>query len=397
MGDKYLVMVTPDNHNKYYKMIIHGSTWTAEYGRVGYAPQKKDYPLGEFDKKYNEKIRKGYIDQTSIMMVQSSPSNDTHTYSDIADKSVADLMRRLINYATKVVKANYSIAAEAVTTAMVDEAQYLIDALERENNLASFNNLLLRLFTTIPRAMSQVDAYLAHNIADKGKIMLREQNILNAMRAKVNTTPIKQSNDKNDEKTSILKELGITVEPATDKDIAIIKKALGRESADKFVRAWRVVNAKTQKRFDEYIKDNHITDVRSFWHGSRNENWLGILKEGLVLHPANAYITGKMFGYGTYYAPRAKKSIGYTSLMGSYWANGTSSTGFMALMDVAYGKPYDVYQHRNELCSFDYGKLQRACPGANCLHAHAGSSLRNDEIIVYKEEQSTIRYLVEIA
>ena len=38
---------------------------------------------------------------------------------------------------------------------------------------------------------------------------------------------------------------------------------------------------------------------------------------------------------------------------------------------------------------------------ANCLHAHAGASmgysaLKNDEIVVYKEEQMTIKYLVEL-
>ena len=34
--------------------------------------------------------------------------------------------------------------------------------------------------------------------------------------------------------------------------------------------------------------------------------------------------------------------------------------------------------------------------GANCLHTHAGQMLKNDEIVIYKEEQCTIKYLVEI-
>ena len=110
----------------------------------------------------------------------------------------------------------------------------------------------------------------------------------------------------------------------------------------------------------------------------------------------SAVITGKMFGYGIYYAPKARKSLGYTSLSGSYWANGSSSSGFMALMDVAYGKPYDVHSFDSKYYNFNYDALQRACPGANCLHAHEGSMLRNDEIIVYKEEQCTIKYLVEL-
>ena len=46
--------------------------------------------------------------------------------------------------------------------------------------------------------------------------------------------------------------------------------------------------------------------------------------------------------------------------------------------------------------NFNYEALQKNCPGANCLHAHEGNMLRNDEIIVYKEEQCTIKYLVEL-
>ena len=68
----------------------------------------------------------------------------------------------------------------------------------------------------------------------------------------------------------------------------------------------------------------------------------------------------------------------------------------MGLYEVAYGNPYDVYSFEQRFQRFDYESLQRACPGANCLHAHEGSMLRNDEIIVYKECQTTIKYLVEL-
>ena len=55
----YLVMVTSDNHNKYYKMIPNGSFFNVEYGRVGASEQKRSYPISQWDKKYNEKIKKG--------------------------------------------------------------------------------------------------------------------------------------------------------------------------------------------------------------------------------------------------------------------------------------------------------------------------------------------------
>ena len=33
--------------------------------------------------------------------------------------------------------------------------------------------------------------------------------------------------------------------------------------------------------------------------------------------------------------------------------------------------------------------------GSNCLHAHAGTSLRNDEIIFYDEAACVLNYIVE--
>jgi poly [ADP-ribose] polymerase len=98
-----------------------------------------------------------------------------------------------------------------------------------------------------------------------------------------------------------------------------------------------------------------------------------------------------------YFAPKCQKSIGYTSLSGSYWAGGASNKAYMAIFEVAYGKPYDVYDFNSRFYDLNYNNLQNMCPGANCLHAHAGHGmLRNDEIVVYKEEQLTIKYLIEI-
>ncbi|MFR1480267.1 MAG: hypothetical protein ACLSB9_33645 [Hydrogeniiclostridium mannosilyticum] len=98
----------------------------------------------------------------------------------------------------------------------------------------------------------------------------------------------------------------------------------------------------TRKNFKAFCKGKGRITKKLFWHGSRTENWWSILRTGLVLRPTNSVINGKMFGYGLYFAPRARKSVGYTSLRGSYWAGGHSNYGFMALYEVVYGKPYDV-------------------------------------------------------
>ena len=396
---RYLVMVTASaNNNKYYKQIPHGDSWTAEYGRVGSSPQRREYSMRDWDKKYNEKIRKGYVDQSDLVqdLISVKKKGDSQ-YKDIEDKVIAEIVERLQNMAKKAVSDNYNISSNKVTQAMIDEAQNILTKLVDISDKDAFNDQLLKLFTVIPRKMQDVSGYLSKSVDEFPTIIKREQDLLDVMRGQVyqhQAEDEEKSADVKKEQT-ILEHLGLEFERCDENDIAVIKKALG-SCADKFYQAWRVKNIRTQERFDEFVKVNQIEKIKLLWHGSRNENWWSIINSGLVLRPTNAVITGKMFGYGIYYAPKARKSLGYTSLNGSYWAHGGSDSAFMALMQVAYGVPYDVHSFDSKYYNFNYDKLQKAKPGANCLHAHAGSMLRNDEIIVYKEEQCSIKYLVEL-
>lgn len=400
---RYLVMVTASaNNNKYYKQIPHGDSWTAEYGRVGSTPQKREYSMNQWDAKYREKLRKGYIDQSDLvedLIIVEKNKNENANYKEIENESIAEIVRRLQLMAKKAISDNYNISSNKVTQAMIDEAQNMLIKLTSVNGVNDFNHNLLKLFTIIPRKMSNVANYLASSKEDYSRIIQVEQDLLDVMKGQVIQKQIENktvdNNESSRQEITILEAMGLEFAECTDSDIKKIKSCLG-SCSDKFHKAWRVTNNNTQKRFDEFIKKYHIKNRKLLWHGSRNENWWSIVNSGLVLKPTNAVITGKMFGYGIYYAPKARKSLGYTSLSGSYWANGNSNSAFMALMDVAYGIPYDVYSFDSKYYSFDYEKLQASMPGASCLHAHEGSMLRNDEIIVYKEEQCTIKFLVEL-
>lgn len=397
---RYLVMVTASaNNNKYYKQVPHGDSWTAEYGRVGSSPQRREYPMSQWNSKYNEKIRKGYVDQSDLVedLIRVEKPKKSE-YREIENKAIAEIVERLQAMARKAISDNYTISSNKVTHAMVDEAQDVLTSLIDAKDVDTFNETLLRLFTVIPRKMGNVKDYLAEKSDDFSRIIQKEQDLLDVMKGQVvQKQMIDENSEKDDIKNenTILEQLGLVFEECSTKDIAVIKDALG-SCSDRFYQAWRVKNIQTQKRYDDFVRENHITNTKLLFHGSRNENWWSIINSGLVLKPTNAVITGKMFGYGIYYVPKARKSLGYTSLDGSYWVRGNSKFGFMALMEVAYGKPYDVYSFDRKYYDFDYQKLQQACPGANCLHAHEGSMLRNDEIIVYKEEQCTIRYLIEL-
>ena len=398
----YLVMVEggSENHNKYYRMIPNGDYFTVQYGRVGAGCQTRTYHISQWNKKYNEKIRKGYVDQTHLVqdLITTEPVAKSE-YKQIEDQDIEEIVNRLMKMAREKVQQNYRVSSNQVTQAMVDEAQNVIDTLMGCDTLEDFNDTLLKLFTVIPRRMNDVNSYLAKKKEDFPRILKDEQDLLDVMRGQVVTQAVQVTETEEDPQTkdvTVLEAMGLTFEPVSEREISMIKSKLG-ECKDRFRKAWKVRNLATQKRFDDFVEQENIKDTRLFWHGSRNENWWSIINTGLVLRPTNAVITGKMFGYGIYYAPKAQKSLGYTSLSGSYWARGNSNSGFMALMSVAYGKPYDVHSFDSKYYDFNYEKLQKACEGANCLHAHAGNMLRNDEVIVYKEEQSTIQYLVELS
>ena len=319
----------------------------------------------------------------------------------VQNLSVREIVKRLWDYANKTIQSAYSVRAEAVTQAMIDAAQEKIDyiAANYKNwSVEEFNKNLNELFIIVPRKMKRVSDCLVSNSSEYDKKLSEEQSLLDTMAGQVYKPKAKIVDADSEIKASesILQKMGITMEDVTQDEIARIKKMLGRDS-DRFVKAWSVNNLETDKAFNSFIKNYNITNTKLMWHGSRSQNFFNILKMGLKIRPANAIYTGSMFSDGLYFSTLARKSIGYTSVSGSYWARGSSNTGFMAIFEVAYGNPYTVYEHTSECYHFNFDVLQKKNPPCHCVYASPEKGmLRNPEIIFYRPDQVTIRYLVEI-
>lgn len=320
MEYKYLVMVTSNNHNKYYEMIPEGNGFTVKYGRVGANPQVRSYSEYEFDRKYNEKLKKGYIDQTDLRkdLIQVSKNESKSKYLPIQDKEIKELIDYLQKVARQKIADNYTISTEKVTQAMIDEAQGVLNELANLYNKTlqgelvgiRFNELLLKLFNILPRKMSNVSDYLASDNEQTTltKIYTREQELLNVMKGQVIQQTKQEETEIQEEPTqTILETNGLTLEPINEEDKKIILKELG-EIKDKFYKAWRVTNKVTRERFENEILQANNKTTKLLWHGSKNENWFSIMSNGLLLNP-NAAITGKMFGFGLYYRTTSKKII----------------------------------------------------------------------------------------
>ena len=184
----YLVMVTADaNNNKFYRMIPNGDTFTAEYGRVGNGSfQKASYAISQWNKKYNEKIKKGYQDRTNLVAdLITVEKEKSKIYIDIDNESIAKIVARLQLLARQVISDNYTIASKKVTKAMVEEAQIILSNLLIIDCLEEFNKKLIELFSVIPRKMGRVADYMAKDKNDFGSIIQTEQDLLDVMKGQV--------------------------------------------------------------------------------------------------------------------------------------------------------------------------------------------------------------------
>lgn len=393
----YLIMVTAENNNKYYNCFPEGDNFRVEYGRVNSTKTTTSYPMSKWESQISSKIKKGYKDVTDLKtaLVEEIKTDGTK-YKDIENESVRRIIEKLRSLARDTVKKNYSVSSASVTEEMVYEAQLVINNLISIKSVNKFNDELLKLFEIIPRKMDNVRSYLIKSIDEIDKVISREQDLLDIMRGQIVTKSTATENKAKEIDNSgitILDEMGITMRECTPEEINEIKDCM-KESSYHFSKAWRVDNISTRKKYEEFIKAYNIKNTKLLFHGSRTENWFSILKTGLKIRPTNAVWIGAMFGFGSYFSPKCQKSIGYTSLGGSYWAGGKDNVAYMALFDTAYGKPYNVYNFDSKYYSMSFDKLPVGC---NCLHAHAGNGmLRNDEIVYYKTEQMTIKYLIEI-
>ena len=393
-----LIMVTENNNNKFYNMIEEGSQIRIEYGRVGAAVRTCYKPLSKWDSIYREKTGKGYKDITALKSEVKIAG-----YKDIEDAQVKYIVDFLISKAKQQIANNYKVSYQQVTQAQISEAQNIVDKLAVISSSTAihtwtkqFNDLLLQLYTVIPRKMAHVQDYLMKDnyiiYDDYKKKIADEQELLDIMATQVQQNKILEEGDCN---KTILEATGINLVPVSETDLEIIKVKLG-PNANQFKKAWRVDNLRTLKDYQESYESVSSLSRKNdlFWHGSRTENWWSIMSNGLMIRPSNAVYTGSMFGDGLYFANKAQKSIGYTSLSNSYWSHGKDNKAYLALYRVRVGKQYDIYNHTSECYSLDYKKIQDK--GFDSVYAHSGSSLRNDEFIIYNPAQCTIKYLVEI-
>ena len=409
------------NSNKVYIMEeLPDGRIKCEYGRVGKSLVTEYKPSSKWDSVLKQKLSKtkGYTDVTDLLaepvVDETKPTNNK--VDNIKDEIVRKLVDELMSFANKSIQRNYKVTQEAVSEQQVTAAQEIISNISGliaiGVDIKHINDMLLKLYTIIPRRMDNVKDHLFRDISNDvtltnaQRLLDNEQSALDTMAGQVEL--IKQQREaarkaaeaeaKGEEEVieevTILDQMGLSIEVENDTEtLELIKKLMG-PNVNQLKRVFKVVNNKTQKIFDKHMSKVEVKKKRLYWHGSRNENWFNILQTGLLIRPSGAVHTGSMFGDGIYFADKAQKSIGYTSLRGSYWAHGGDNKAFLALFDVHLGKQKEILHHDSSCYKLSKKVLDNE--GFDSVFAKGGADLRNNEYIVYNAAQCTVSHLIEI-
>lgn len=397
-GKNETVIMKADDSGKTFS-VIKGDTGR-KYGRR--APKKIPvvYSMDAWDDYFWDKINKDWH-------VKGTEENETKEiqkkggdFAGIEDPDVKDILHILLDAANKIVEEQYSVNIENIPDEDLKRGQEIISELaaKGENiSVAEFNNMLMELWLCIPRVICRMNKEKVYNKSEFKKKLEKEQELLDFLMSMLRGKGFKTFGG------NILTQNNLVWESVSKDEEAMLKNKMG-DKRNRYLRAWRVTNTITEDRFSKYCTEHGITEkngITELFHGSGTPNWWSIATNGLYLNPSGVQTHGKMFGYGLYFAPYAGKSIGYTSSYGSYWEHGNASRGYLAVFKVATGNIYDIYAEGGNRPQ-GYDDFHANHPDKDCLWAggrgrNSNSDLVNDEVIVYREDQATIKYLIEFS
>lgn len=378
-------------------------------GRIGitigrYKPKTTLFPMEDWDSIYQSKIDKGYMPIKTKKMdkieVTKGQSSEAAAYAPIEDARVQQFVNDLLSFAKQIFDTSYTVKVDDISDEMIALGKKTLESLVAEYeqmSVAEFNNKLRLLYTAIPRRMDKLARHLARHKQDFEAILSDEQDLFDIM-----ISQVRENHQEFKPQNTILDANHMDMRPVTEEEEKYLKNILGH-NADKFLEAYRVCNHETDKALAEFAAENDLTmenGIKHLFHGTKHENVWSILTTGIKNRPPkDVIITGKAYGYGSYFAPDAIKSLGYTSRIGAKWANGGQDYGLLLVCKVAVGKEGTYYEGDRGIDSgLCWEKLKQIKPDALCTWAKSRySGFRMDEVIVYQDCQDSVDYVIKVA
>jgi poly [ADP-ribose] polymerase 2/3/4 len=404
-----------ENSNKVWKgSVLEDGSFVAQWGRVGHKLQSQTDDFGsiilaryQLARMKRQKLRKGY---TEAQIVEADrPITVTLQPSDLeaiaatqihhgGDDRAKDLIRYLVNAnihqiisQTKITyhveTGTWRTALGLITPDAIGQARkYLLQIAEgRTKNSPVFRRLVGQYLRLIPQDLGKK---LDESIFRSSNELQRQQEILDALDAAIQLTP-RTIEEKRVFECKIRRVPG-SIEWGKEKfrEISNLYESTinsnHQAATYKLRRVYEVDIPSMRRAFEEKVDE--IGNVKLHWHGTKASNLLSILRQGLIVPPADAIqCTGRMFGNGIYGSEQSTKALNYAT---SYWNQSGDGNQriFMLLCEFAMGREY---YPKNWDRSFPK-------PGYDSTNVSPGmSGVINQESIVYNIDQVNIKYLCE--
>jgi len=402
-----------ENSNKVWKgSIFDDGTFVAEWGRVGYQLQRVENYFSsvslarrKLERMKRQKLRKGYTEARILDLER--PTTVPLQPEEVKEMAASQIRygrdvrsRRLIQYLTEV--NIHQILSQTNIVYNAEEGTFTTPlGLVTPDAIAAARKTLAEIAKAtaknrpIAKLASQYLRLIPQNLGAKlnespfrSQQGLQHQNeILDALDAALLQTSVRK-----DEKVFdciVQRVPGSTL--AGRRTFREIRK-LYRSTINsnhvsctyKLRRVYEVTIPSMQQTFA--AKAAKIGNVKQHWHGTKASNLLSILKQGLIIPPADSvHCTGRMFGNGIYGSEQSTKALNYAT---NYWnASGDSNQrAFMLVCDFAMGREFRPQGWGRHFPVKGYDSTY-VDPGA--------ANVINQESIVYNTDQVNIKYLCE--
>lgn len=402
-----------ENNNKWWNGYLYDDgTVKATWGRVGYTGDTGEWSGGAryLEKKLKEKLKKGYTEQKTVGSVTENKSSGAVVKnSDLHDiaktqliKSSNPTLERLIkrfvdanvHKITSSTQITYNSTTGLFATPLgIVTPDGLVSARDLLADIAPFirtkkydwelNKLVSQYLRIIPQNVGM--KLNVQSLLPDDNAIQKQNDLIDALESSYQALQTAPKSDKKKDDGKQEQVFKVDLEVLNDKSE---RDRLERyfEKSKKDMHNYNNVHVREIFTVTIHEMNNGfektVVPIKEVFHGTSQANCLSILKSGLkVSPPSTAAIAGKMFGNGIYGAINSTKSLGYTY---GRWGQGSGGdAGWLFICDFAMGKIYETHSSCNPQRGYD------------SVWAKAGQSLYNDELIVYRNTQVNIKYLLE--
>ncbi len=353
----------------------------------------------------------GEVDEKTLQRIAATQNGGAAPAAVVKQSSLDPGVQRLVRYiydeatsaltstvAAKITAQGIETPLGVLTLGQIDKGDKILaemyDIFEKKPKgyQAKLEALTGDFYSAIPHRIGRTRAAIASSVIDNLTAFEQKQSTLQLMKDMLQV---------NGEGGSVLFDARIDTEyEALKCNIGYLDPKLSeyKELADHVVKSQvksksiKVQHIYTLKRPDEWTAfteqmDNH----KLLFHGSRIQNWVGILSRGILLPKivvsmgVNRTDAGWL-GHGIYFGDAACTSFFYAT-------PGRHKTRMIAIARVALGK-------KKEYTKITYG-LNKPPDGFDSCHGVRNkpgkpSEFADDEYVIYTNQQQRLEYLVEV-